>query len=180
MPRGRRPYRLPDNEWKCRCDGGGALFIAMPGWDDGGMSKDGPVDVVSVVSRYAAGWFPLFDERERFFWERPEQRAIMRLDEQTLAHARRMARRGGKRFEVRFTTAVEAVLQDLQTVRENSWVKGEVVEIYRALHAAGLLRTVEAWEVAKIRNSKSESRIPKEEKLVGGLLGIVLPGVFVA
>jgi Leu/Phe-tRNA-protein transferase len=39
------------------------------------------------------------------------------------------------------------------------------VEIYRALHGAGVLRTVEAWA---------------DGSLVGGLVGIVLPGVFVA
>src|ERR1051325_8556468 len=104
------------------------------------MGKSEPLDVVTVVGRYATGWFPLFDERERFYWERLEQRAVIRLDADGASRARHIGKRGGKRFEVRFTTAVEAVLDHLQNVRENSWVRGEVVAIYRALHAAGLLR----------------------------------------
>ena len=56
-------------------------------------------------------------------------------------------------------------MEQLRQVKEHSWVRGEVVEIYRALHAAGLLWTLEAWE---------------KGRLVGGLVGVVLPGVFVA
>jgi leucyl/phenylalanyl-tRNA---protein transferase len=118
-----------------------------------------------VLTRYATGWFPLFDDRGTFFWERPDQRAILPLTPDTRARARRLAKRGQKRFAIRFTTAVDPILAQLQRVRPNNWVKGEVVEIYRALHAAGILRTVEAWSA---------------DTLAGGLLGLVLPGVFVA
>lgn len=136
------------------------------------MGKLAHADVVEIVGRYATGWFPLFDERDRFYWERLEERAVLPLDGhagQAVTRARQIGRRGLKRFDIRFTTAVDEVLRQLQTVRPNSWVKGEVVQIYQALHEAGMLRTVEAWKT-----------VAGEEILVGGLLGIVLPGVFVA
>ncbi len=95
-------------------------------------------------------------------------RALIGVNEETVARAKRMGARGRGRFEIRYNTAVEEVIGQLQReeIKENSWVKEEVVKIYAALHAARLLRTVEAWD--------------GQGKLVGALLGIDLPGTFVA
>jgi leucyl/phenylalanyl-tRNA---protein transferase len=148
------------------------------------MANAAPVDVLDVIRRYATGWFPLFDDRGRFYWERLENRAVLPLDQQALARARRVGRRGRNRFDIRFTTAVEAVLDHLQIVRSNTWVKGQVVDIYRALHAAGILRTVEAWAdesgIGVLADGAREASPFAPKRLVGGLVGIVLPGVFVA
>jgi leucyl/phenylalanyl-tRNA--protein transferase len=94
-------------------------------------------------------------------------RAVLPVNAHSAATARRMARRSERRFELRDTTAVEDVIAQLRTdeVKHRTWVKEEVVAIYRALHRARMLRTIEAW-----RNGR----------MVGALLGIRLPGTFVA
>lgn len=125
-------------------------------------------NVVDILNRYAAGYFPLYDLEGNFYWERLAIRAMIPVDERTIARARRLARRGKNRFEIRYNTAVEEVIRELQReeIKRNSWVKEEVVKIYAALDAARLLRTIEAWG--------------RDGKLAGALLGIDLPGTFVA
>lgn len=126
------------------------------------------VNVVEILSRYAAGYFPLYDLEGRFYWERLSIRAMIPVNADTAARARRLARRGRGRFEIRYSTAIEQVVAQLQReeIKRNSWVKEEVVKIYAALDAARLLKTVEVWD--------------KGGNLVGALLGIDLPGTFVA
>ena len=122
-----------------------------------------------ILARYAGGWLPLYDLAERFYWERLSIRAVLPVTSEMGAHATRMAKREEKRFEIRYTTAVEAVILALrdESVKPRSWVRTEVVSIYRTLHRAGLLQTIEAWDRDR-------------GVMVGGLVGIVLPGVFVA
>jgi leucyl/phenylalanyl-tRNA--protein transferase len=125
------------------------------------------VDALEIVTRYAQGFFPLYDIRGRFYWEKLSIRAVMPLDGDAVKKAHRMVKRSQGQFEIRYTTAVEQVIAQLQKeeIKEHSWVKEEVVDIYRNLHRAGLLQTVEAWAGGH---------------LVGGLLGIVMPGTFIA
>jgi leucyl/phenylalanyl-tRNA--protein transferase len=135
------------------------------------------VDVLDVVSRYASGFFPLYDPWGRFYWERLPLRAVLPMTAEVLARAQRMARRPWKTLlregpcEFRYTTAVPEVILHLrdERVKENSWVREDVVHIYDLLHAAGLLQTIELWQT---RGGK--------ETLTGGLLGLVLPGTFIA
>ena len=133
------------------------------------MSGRDTTSSAEILARYAGGWFPLYDLAERFYWERLSIRAVLPVTSEMGAHATRMAKREEKRFEIRYTTAVEAVIQALrdESVKPRSWVRAEVVSIYRTLHRAGLLQTIEAWD-------------RERDVMVGGLVGIVLPGVFVA
>jgi leucyl/phenylalanyl-tRNA---protein transferase len=125
------------------------------------------VDVLEVVSRYASGYFPLYDMQNRFYWERLSVRAAVPVDEDAVLKADRMMRRARGLFEIRYSTAVEQVIADLQKeeIKAHSWVREEVVGVYRGLHRAGLLQTVEAWAGGV---------------LVGGLLGLIMPGTFIA
>jgi leucyl/phenylalanyl-tRNA--protein transferase len=134
------------------------------------MSVRSPTaDVLEVLSRYAAGYFPLYDPFGRFYWERLSIRAFIPINDQTLARARQVGQRKKNTFELRYTTAVDEVIQHLRAeqVKPNSWVREHVVAIYKALHAAGLLQTIEAYD-------------RKTGQLAGGLLGLVLPGTFIA
>jgi leucyl/phenylalanyl-tRNA--protein transferase len=125
------------------------------------------VDALEVITRYTSGFFPLYDVRGRFYWERLSVRAVIPVDEEAVKKADHMTRRSRGKFEIRYGTAVEQVIAHLRSeeVKEDSWVKEEVVNIYRSLHRAGILQTVEAWQ---------------DGHLVGGLIGIVMPGTFIA
>ncbi len=151
------------------------------------MTSPPTLHPLTLLHRYASGYFPMIDDEDPahpvFFWDRWPVRAVLPVNAQTAARARRMGRRAqgaGGRFEIRYTTAVETVLGHLQRVKEHSWVRGQVVDIYRALHEAGVLRTVEAWERDTDAGTRRRGDAAKEPRLVGALLGLVLPGVFVA
>jgi leucyl/phenylalanyl-tRNA--protein transferase len=122
-----------------------------------------------ILARYAGGFFPLYDLADRFYWERLSIRAVIPLTSEVVAHARKMAHREAGRFEIRYTTSLELIITALQNerIKPRSWVRTEVATIYRTLHRAGLLQTVEAWD-------------RETGTLMGGLVGLVLPGVFVA
>lgn len=128
------------------------------------------IDVLEIVSRYVSGYFPLYDLKGKFYWERFTVRAFIPVNEASLKKAAKLARRARNQFEIRYSTAVDEVITSLQRpdVKEHSWVKEEVVDIYHTLGAAGLLRTIEAWTK------------DSQPRLVGGLLGLVMPGTFIA
>jgi leucyl/phenylalanyl-tRNA--protein transferase len=128
------------------------------------------VDVLEIVSRYVSGYFPLYDLKGKFYWERFTARALVPVNQAAVKKAGKLARRGKHKFEIRYSTAVDEVIACLQRpdVKQRSWVKEEVVAIYHALCEAGLLRTVEAW-----------TKEPRP-RLVGGLLGLIMPGTFIA
>lgn len=121
-----------------------------------------------VMDRYRRGYYPMYDrEGGYFFWYRPRKRAVLMLTEEVVDRARRMRKRVRTPFEVTENRRVDEVLQHLSgmAVRDDSWVDGPVVSIYRDLDRRGVLRTVEALN---------------EGRLAGAVLGLELPRVFVA
>ncbi|HVX87158.1 MAG TPA: hypothetical protein VH253_20405 [Phycisphaerae bacterium] len=126
-------------------------------------------DPLAILARYAAGFFPLYDPLGRFYWERLSIRAAIPISDHSLAAADKLARRSRSRFLLRRTHDVPAVIAHLrdESVKPRTWVRGEVVALYRALHHARLLSTVEAYDAST-------------GKLAGALLGLILPGTFIA
>jgi leucyl/phenylalanyl-tRNA--protein transferase len=122
-----------------------------------------------ILSYYAAGYFPLYDLADRFYWERLPIRAVIPVTDENVAKAHAMARRPRKKYLLRRNTSLSEIITHLQDprVKENSWVRSEVVAIYRTLDDAGLLQTIEAFDV-------------HTDRLAGGLLGLALPGTFIA
>ena len=93
------------------------------------------INVPEVLARYAAGYFPMTDEdasddasEPAFYWDRWTIRAILPVNAQTAARARRMAHRAAGQFTIRYSTAVEKVIRHLQRVRDHSWVQGQVID----------------------------------------------------
>jgi leucyl/phenylalanyl-tRNA--protein transferase len=124
--------------------------------------------VEQILGRYYQGYFPLYDWFGRFYWERPPERAILTLDAATSARATRMLRRAGKGFTIEHDRRFEQVLKNLSDpkVKPFTWVRPQVMDIYRRLHDAGFIHTVEA--------------INPHGQLAGALLGIMLPNVLIA
>jgi leucyl/phenylalanyl-tRNA--protein transferase len=148
-----------------------------------------PPEPLSILQRYASGYFPMIDDTDPahplFFWDRWPIRAILPINDDTLARARRLARRPRHRFVIRYNTAVEQILRHLQRLKPRSWVRGEVLDLYRTLNAANLLRTIEAWLpprniAASPGGGRRRVAASGKFRLAGALLGIPLPGVFIA
>ena len=125
-----------------------------------------------LLSAYAQGIFPMGgmpgvshgkpEEPGELAWFSPDPRGILPLDERFhLPHglARALKKR---RFEVRFNTAFEAVMQGCAE-REDTWIDAEILASYTELHRLGFAHSVEAW---------------REDRLTGGLYGVALGGAF--
>jgi leucyl/phenylalanyl-tRNA--protein transferase len=120
-----------------------------------------PLD--DVLLAYASGWFPMADDDGRIRWYSPDPRGILPLD--AVHVPKRLARtlRHGS-FVVRLDTAFDDVIRACAMDREEgTWISGEIVDTYAALHRRGFAHSIEVWQ---------------DERLVGGLYGVALRGAF--
>jgi leucyl/phenylalanyl-tRNA--protein transferase len=121
-----------------------------------------------ILSRYLDGYYVMYDRGlSRFFWDREPWRAIIPLNADSSARARRMLSRIRPSFDIeedRRTDEVLAALSD-DRVKRHSWLRGEVLQIYREFQKYGHLKTIEA-----VRHGR----------LAGAILAIVLGRVLVA
>ena len=120
-----------------------------------------------VLSAYAQGLFPMAERRDdpTLYWVSPEKRGIFPLD---AFHVPRRLQRTVRAdaFTVTVDTAFEEVLRGCAAPapgREESWINGEILRLYTALHTSGHAHSVESWQGGK---------------LVGGLYGVKLGAAF--
>lgn len=120
-----------------------------------------------LLHAYASGVFPMAESRddEQLFWVDPDERGIIPLDGLHVSKSLRKTIR--KRvFEIRCDTAFAEVIQGCAAYaedREDTWINSEIMRLYFGLYEMGFAHSVECWQ---------------QEKLVGGLYGVSLGGVF--
>jgi leucyl/phenylalanyl-tRNA---protein transferase len=119
------------------------------------------IDSELLLQGYRLGVFPMAMEDDSIEWFSPDPRAILPLEDFHVPHAlRRLARK--KVFETTMDRAFSKVIQACAK-REDTWINREIIESYTRLHQLGHAHSVEAW---------------KEDKLAGGLYGVVVGGAF--
>lgn len=138
-----------------------------PGASDesGLLAYGGDLSPARLLSAYASGIFPWYDE-EPILWFSPDPRWVI---EPGQLHVGRNLRRAVKRSnaEIRFDTAFRQVIEQCSRVprkdQNGTWITPEMIEAYCALHRGGQAHSVEVW---------------REGQLVGGLYGVALGGAF--
>ena len=116
-----------------------------------------------LVAAYESGYFPMAMDDGEIQWFSPDPRGILPLA--GFHVSRRLGRvvRSG-RFTVTVNRAFRDVMEACAADRdEGSWINGEIIESYSALHALGLAHSVEVWAGSE---------------LAGGLYGVSLGGAF--
>ena len=116
-----------------------------------------------LVAAYEAGYFPMAMEDGEIRWYSPDPRGILPLD---MFHAPRRLLRviRSRRFEVTVNRAFRDVMEACAADREEgTWINGEILDSYCALHDRRLAHSVEVWAGAE---------------LAGGLYGVALKGAF--
>lgn len=120
-----------------------------------------------MLRAYASGIFPMSESADdpEIFWVRPEKRGIIPLDK---FHISRSLEKTLKRtsIEIRFNTAFEQVIEGCANRLDpeaGTWINTTIRNAYIELHHAKHCHSVEAW---------------LQDKLVGGLYGVSLGGVF--
>ena len=116
-----------------------------------------------LVAAYEAGYFPMGMDDGEIQWYSPDPRGVLPLDR---VHVPRRLLRvvRSRRFEISVDRAFRDVMEACAADREDgTWISGEILDSYCALHDHGLAHSVEVWAGGE---------------LVGGLYGVSLNGAF--
>lgn len=132
---------------------------------NGLLAVGGDLSPERLLHAYRQGIFPWFSEGQPILWWAPDPRAA--LLPETLRISRSLAktlRRGV--FQVRFNQDFPRVIRACAAPRgqqNDTWITGDMIAAYCALHARGYAHSVECW---------------KDGDLVGGLYGVAIGRVF--
>lgn len=132
--------------------------------EDGIVAWGGDLSPSRLIRAYQNGIFPWYAKGDPIIWWSPNPRLIMELDDFKLSKS---LKKSMKKFEYKFDTNFKKVMQKCATTpRENqngTWIQEEIVEAYEVLHSLGVAHSIESY---------------LDGKLVGGLYGVVVGGVF--
>lgn len=120
-----------------------------------------------LLRAYAEGLFPMAERRAdpTLYWVSPEKRGVIPLDTFHVPHRLARTVRSG-RFTVTADQAFSDVMQACAAPapgREETWINGEILRLYTALHSSGHAHSIECWQAGE---------------LVGGLYGVRLGAAF--
>lgn len=135
---------------------------------NGILAVGGDLSPERLLTAYAAGIFPWFNEGEPIIWWSPDPRFVLFPNELKVSKSMRPYFNQQK-FTVTLDMQFEAVMRGCQTQRRTgqfggTWITEDMVSAYVRLHELGYAHSVEVWK--------------NEEQLVGGLYGIALGKVF--
>lgn len=130
------------------------------------VAAGGDLQPATVLEAYRSGLFPMGlggGGRGPLGWWSPDPRGVLVPED---VHVSRSLRRSLRSFEVRLDTAFDDVVAGCaDPSRQGAWITEEVARAYGRLHRLGWAHSVEVW---------------RDGRLVGGLYGISLGGLFAA
>jgi leucyl/phenylalanyl-tRNA--protein transferase len=134
--------------------------------ENGLLAIGGDLSPERLLAAYSSGIFPWFSKGEPILWWAPSPRLVIFPDEFRIP--RRLARlMRQERFTVTFDTSfarvIEACAAESGRKEKGTWLTGEMIKAYCALHDTGFAHSVECWQ---------------GDKLAGGLYGVSLGAVF--
>jgi len=146
---------------------GASLYFPDPRQErgfDGLIAVGGDLTPERMLYAYRMGIFPWYSEGTDIMWWSPDPRAII---EMTAAHCSRSLQRRLRRGDFQFTIdrAFAEVMDGCADRDEGTWILPEMAESYQTLHRLGHAHSFEAWHGSR---------------LVGGLYGVQLGGLFAA
>ncbi len=132
--------------------------------EDGIIAWGGDLTPSRLMRAYQNGIFPWYSKGDPIIWWSTDPRLIMELDDFKLSQS---LKKSIKKFSYKFDKNFREVIKQCSSIkRENqngTWIQDEVIEAYSELHDMGIAHSVETY---------------LDDKLVGGLYGVVVGGVF--
>jgi leucyl/phenylalanyl-tRNA--protein transferase len=133
---------------------------------DGMFAIGGDLSTERLLLAYRNGIFPWYNEGEPICWYCPDPRFVLFPGELNISNSMKTVINSGV-FSFTVNKAFSEVIKNCQTVNRRgepgTWISGDIIKAYSALHAQGYARSAEAW---------------KNGDLVGGLYGMQLGKVF--
>lgn len=124
-----------------------------------------PLTADDLLYGYINGIFPMAEPDGTIYWYSPDPRAIIPIDSYKSPKSLRPVI-NKKTFEIRIDCNFEGVMHGCAAPRaaeEGTWISEDIIAAYSNLHKLGYAHSVEAY---------------RENKLVGGLYGVAIGGVF--
>jgi leucyl/phenylalanyl-tRNA--protein transferase len=132
---------------------------------DGLLAAGGDLSPARLLAAYQRGIFPWYSYGQPILWWCPDPRAVLIPQEFKTSRslAKSMRNRGMEsRIDTNFKAVIEACGSD-ELRPGGTWLSPEMRAAYGRLHQLGYAHSVETW---------------LEDRLVGGLYGIAVGGVF--
>ena len=151
-------YRIPQDE---------VIFPHPDDADESGLlGVGGDLRPERLLLGYANGIFPWYSEGQPILWFSPDPRCVLEPAALHIGWSLRKAiKKSGFRvtLDTDFSTVVANCKQTPRPGQQGTWITGDMEQAYGRLHDLGYAHSVEVWE---------------EERLVGGLYGVALGGLF--
>ena len=134
------------------------------------VAMGGDLASETLLSAYAQGLFPWFNEDDPIAWWCPEPRCVVvPTDYQPSKSLRKQAKNA--RWQLTLNQAFDEVIHscslprsDELTEGEHTWIHEKMIEAYIQLHAHGFAHSIEVWD--------------EDGQLVGGLYGLKIGGIY--
>ncbi|MDN6276033.1 leucyl/phenylalanyl-tRNA--protein transferase [Psychrobacter sp.] len=134
------------------------------------VAVGGDLAAGTLLSAYAQGLFPWFNEDEPIAWWCPEPRCVMvPTDYQPSRSLRKQAKK--ERWQLTLNQAFDDVIHACSLPRSNglaegghTWIHDEMIEAYTGLHARGFAHSIEVWD--------------GQGQLIGGLYGLKIGSIY--
>lgn len=134
--------------------------------DDGLLAIGGDLSVERLLLAYSNGIFPWFNDDTPILWYAPHQRFVLFPDEVKISKSMKQILKR-QEFQISLNKAFADVITACATInrdgQDGTWITTDMQAAYIKLHEKGYAHAVEVW---------------KDEKLVGGLYGVFINGVF--
>lgn len=132
--------------------------------EDGLLAAYGDLSPERLILAYSNGIFPWFSEDEPILWWSPDPRFVLSPKDIKISHSMKKILKKNT-YRISFDTCFRDVISNCAGVRKESgtWITNDMIEAYCKLHNMGYAHSVEAWY---------------EDKLVGGLYGIIIGKCF--
>ncbi len=134
--------------------------------EDGLLAVGGDLSPERLLLAYHSGIFPWYSDESPILWYAPHERFVVFPHKLKISKSMKQFLRS-KKFKVTFDTAFSAVIKTCSKIKrkdqEDTWITQDMQEAYIRLHELGFAHSVEVWQ---------------ENKLVGGLYGVLINKVF--
>lgn len=139
-----------------------ALALQEP---NGLLAAGADLSVARLIDAYRHGIFPWYSDGQPLLWWSPDPRMVLFPGEFTMSRSlrKRLRRRD---YSIRADSAFDAVMHACAAPRpgqSGTWITGEMMAAYGALHRRGVAHSVETWI---------------DGKLAGGLYGVAIGRMF--
>ncbi|WP_018694082.1 leucyl/phenylalanyl-tRNA--protein transferase [Algicola sagamiensis] len=132
---------------------------------NGLLAIGGDLSVERLINAYHHGIFPWFNDDEPLLWWSPDPRCILDLEDFHLSKSfQKFLRKTPLRLTINkhFEGVIEGCTKPRRT-ESGTWINPAMITAYQALHQRGFAHSIEVWD---------------QDRLVGGLYGILVGGCF--